>query len=542
MATATDTRPDYAALPGDPELARVLALPRHIDISEAEIEMYTRHLSRAGADVQLRQKQAEALRGLILLGGCFASMPTGEGKTLLTLLAATAVGAERPVLLLPAADRDKCVSEFRDYLADGWNVRLPQLLSYSEMSRLDREGKLAELRPDLIMLDEADVIRNIDGTGVGRRLRRYIANANPRPRVLVASGTLITDAILDYWEPLVWALQSGAPVPLDDTRATWWAGALDTHLDGVYRIEPGALESIPGGYHAWLRGTMGVVSGRGEQCPAAIELSIWAPPMPSALAALIARTAVSSRRPDGEPLTEWDLPDCLCMLAQGFYHVWDPMPPTWWLQPRRSWCAYERAVLDAQLPGFDTAQPIRDALDRGTGLQPPEADDGRRLLAAWRAVKDAFEPNPVPVWVDPSIMDAAATEAITNPGTVVWIKHVAPGLELARRGVPYYGEVTRPDLHTGGGSICAGMSHARGKNMQRVAHRNLFLHPMAKARRWEQAIARTHRPGQPHDTVTVKIIGTIPYHGEVLQRVYKGAHADTAASGVPHKLVLARWT
>lgn len=541
MSAAWDLGRAVACDPGDPELERVLALPRRVDASEHLVEAYSAYLSRPGAGVMLRQKQAEALAVMREVGGLFGSMPTGEGKTLVTQLLPTLLDSQRAVLLLPAADRDKCRTEFAEYLADGWNVRLPKLLSYQEMSRDDRAKRLEELAPDLIMLDEADVVRNLD-TGCGRRLRRYIERAPVRPRVAILSGTLITDALMDYWEPLVWALQARAPVPLDRERAEHWASALDSDLRGeLRRMHMGELATIPGGFHEWLRSTMGVVSGRGEQCPAAIELRAWMPPIPPALQRVIDEVTISSRRPDGEPVDEWELPDVLCMLAQGFYHVWDPMPPTWWLQPRRAWYAYERAVLEAHLEGFDTAQPIRDALDRGAGLQPPAAAEGRALLSAWRSVKDHFEPNPVPIWLDGSIMDAAAAHALSHPGTIVWTKHVAPGVELARRGLPYYGADSRPDQHRGGGSIVAGMSHARGKNLQRVAHRMLTLHPPATSRRWEQKIARLHRPGQAAPIVYVDVIGTIPYHGAVLERVLKQARADTEASGVAHKLVLASW-
>jgi hypothetical protein len=543
-----------AALPGDPDLARVLALPRHTDAPEELVEALSRHLSRPGSDVQLRVKQAELFRALYETGGAFGAMPTGEGKGLVTLLAPTLVDAQRPVLLLPAAERGKIQSEFAEYLSDGWNVRLPHLLSYQEMTRLDRENRLWELMPDLLELDEADVARNLD-RALGRRLRRYIEGKDPRPpeerarrpwvrpRVVILSGTLITDALLDYWEMCVWALRDGAPVPSDRDGAERWACALDRTLAGeLRRIDAGALASIPGGFHAWLRSTKGVVSGRGEVCPAEIVMSTWRPPLPPVLRDTIARTIASSRRPDGEPVDEWELPDVLCMLAQGFYHVWDPMPPTWWLQPRRTWYAYERAVLDAHVDGFDTAEPIRLALDNLERPQPPAANEGRQLLAAWRAVKDRFEPNPVPIWLDGSIMDAAAAHAHAHPGTIVWVKHVAPGIELARRGLPYYGADTRPDQHRTGGSIAAGMSHARGKNLQRVGHRALFLHPMATARRWEQAIAREHRPGQAAPIVYVDVMTTIDYHGEVMSRVLKQARADSEASGVPQKLTLARWT
>jgi hypothetical protein len=549
MHTAEDwsESADVACEIGDPDLVRVRALVQSDPAPPELIAALSTHLSRPGADVELRQKQTDALRDLFDLGGCVGSMPTGEGKTLVSLLAPTLLGAERPVLILPANCRDKTRTEFAEYLADGWHVRLPTLLSYSELSLQSRERKLLELQPDLIMLDEADEARNIDGTGFGRRIRRALATLSPRPRVAILSATLIGDDLLEYWELLLWALQDKAPVPLHKAAAERWASATNRVVKGeLRRKEPGALDTLPGGFHAWLRSRRGVVSGRGEICPSAIEITTWVPPISHELRQVINACAITSKRPDGERVTDWELPDLLCCLAQGFYQVWDPMPPRWWLDPRRSYLDFERAILDAQIEGFDTPAQIRDALDARPKRHIPElgndADLVRAALANWRAVKDRFKPNAVPVWITGEIMDAVATHAGSRAGQIVWVKHKAPGHELARRGLPYFGADTQPHQHTPGAPmVCSIKAHGRGKNLQ-AWWRALVMHPMAKARLWEQLISREHRPGQKADTIFVEVIAGVEYHGQVLERVLKQAQADSDASGVPHKMVLAKWT
>lgn len=537
----TSPAADFACEFGDPDLARVLGLSPSTPAAPEFVAALSRHLSRPGSDCELRQKQAEALRDLWERGGVFASMPTGEGKTLVTLLAATLLQAERPVLILPANVRDKTRTEFGEYLADGWHVRLPTLLSYSELSLQSRERKLLELAPDLVMLDEADEARNVDGTGFGRRIRRALATLSPRPRVGILSATLITDQLLDYWELLLWALRDGAPVPQHRAAAERWAAATDQTIRGeLRRREPGGLVAIPGGFHHHLRTRAGVVSGRGEVCPAAIEITTWVPPISPELRSTITTCGLLGKRPDGERVTEWELPDLLCCLSQGFYQVWDPMPPRWWLDPRRAYLEYERAVLDEQIEGFDTPSQVRDALDdRRRHPQPPAAHEARALLAAWRAVKDRFTPNSVPVWITGEIMDAVAAHAMV-PGQIVWAKHVAPGVELQRRGLPYFGADTAPHQHTPGAPMVCSMAHARGKNLQ-AWWRALVLHPMAKARKWEQLISREHRPGQKAETIFVEVIAGVEYHGQVLERVAREAKADSEASGVPNKIVIATW-
>lgn len=88
--------------------------------------------------------------------------------------------------------------------------------------------------------------------------------------------------------------------------------------------------------------------------------------------------------------------------------------------------------------------------------------------------------------------------------------------------------------------MCSIKAHGRGKNLQEW-HRSMVLHPLGTARRWEQLISREHRLGQAHPVVHVEIIAGIPYHGEVLERVWKQALADSDASGVPQKMLLAKW-
>jgi hypothetical protein len=261
--------------------------------------------------------------------------------------------------------------------------------------------------------------------------------------------------------------------------------------------------------------------------------------MPPKLKAIIDDVALTSMRPDGELLDEWELPECLCQLACGFYYVWDPMPPDWWLLPRRAWRAYERSVLDEHLPGFDSPSMIANALDHGGPLQPPAANLGRELLQAWRAVRDQFTPNPVPVWLDASIMTQAVERA--GAGCLIWTKYRAVGHLLEGLGVPYYGGGTNPRAAKGKTIAASIAAHGTGKNLQ-AWHRSLVLTPMANANAWEQLIGRTHRLGQRADTVHVDVLASIDYHGAVLGRVLAEARATSAASGFSHKLVDADWT
>jgi hypothetical protein len=543
----------------DPELARVLALPRHREPTPAEIEALSAHLRLREFDDDgernvLRPQQFSALRSLYEIGGLVAPMPVGAGKTLITLLAATLLGSRVPVLLLPASLKSKTVDDFAEYRKN-WRVRLPHMLSYTIMSHASHEFELERLAPDLLLADECDTIKR--DNSVTRRLRRYRL-AHPECVYAPMSGTLLGEKMMEYHHLLTWSLRTGAPVPLSPAEAERWASAIDNEVTSLRREAP---PMIPGGFHEWMRATPGIVSGQGVTCGASIRISPWSPPLPEVLTQTIERTMHSGMRPDGELLDEWGLPDCLSQLALGFYYVWDPMPPDWWLRPRRAWFAYVRAVLDEHLEGFDTQGQIEQALDRfdqiaggdfaiyphgahahrvATRMLPGGYEDAAKLLAAWRAVKKAFVPNPVPVWIDDTPLQQAVQHT-AGKGVLVWTPYIAAGVRLEELGLPYYHADLNPEHAKPGQTIALSQkAHHRGKNLQ-AWHRNLILKPAAKQEIHEQQIGRTHRSKQLAPTIYVEFLQTIEYHRDVLARVLSSARATTRASGVPHKLVLADW-
>jgi len=535
------------------ELERILALPRRAEPSPElvlalSVALRTRDVDDDGRPVLLWPGQVAALLELYDVGGLLAPMPVGSGKTLVTLLAATVLSMgrapiERPVLMLPATLRDKTAREFARYVRD-WRVRLPMLVGYEEMGRADRERRLVEYDPDLLILDEAHYVRSLD-SAVTRRVERFIVGCRAEHRACIVatlSGTLITTRIEDYQHHAVWALREHAPVPLQRSTAEQWGRALNRDTAGLGRIGLGDLEHIPLGYHAHLLGSRGVVSASGPDCTATLQIDRWRPATPPALVELIDATARSGMRPDGELLDEFDLPDCLCQLALGFFYQWDPMPPSWWLAPRRAWRAYARDVLDQRLDGYDSESQIVHALDAHatTHDPPPCPNEGRHALAAWRAVRDAFVPNPVPVWIDASVLVAAVAEA-GQTDTIVWTRFRAAGVLLEQLGVPYYGGGSDPESAEPGRTIaCSIAAHGTGRNLQ-AWHRALVLTPPANARAWEQLVGRLHRPGQHSDVVRYSVISTIDYHANVIDRVRAEASATSRASGHTQKLDLAHW-
>ena len=132
------------------ELSRILALPRRqMPDGEALAERLTRALKKEGGTMSLRPVQAIALYEAARVGGLFAPIPVGGGKTLLSLLLPTVLEAKRPLLLLPAALCGKTHAE-RQKLSTHWQIRDGvRIFSYERLSLMNSAKELHISRPDL---------------------------------------------------------------------------------------------------------------------------------------------------------------------------------------------------------------------------------------------------------------------------------------------------------------------------------------------------------------------------------------------------------
>ncbi len=107
-------------VPDSVELRRILALPKR-DWRDYNglVEHYTRELKTPAGTMTLKPVQAAALHELVTQRGLFAPIRVGGGKTLVSMLAPLVVGAQRPLLLIPANLRTKTLRDF-DTLAHHW--------------------------------------------------------------------------------------------------------------------------------------------------------------------------------------------------------------------------------------------------------------------------------------------------------------------------------------------------------------------------------------------------------------------------------------
>ena len=536
------------------ELTRVLNLPRRTWEHNAEAFAWdlSQAIKRPDGAMILRPIQAAALCDAATVGGLVAAIRVGDGKTLIGFLLAYVMRSRRPLLLTRANLIDKTKREMRE-LAAHWPIpNFIRIVSYDLLSRANHAKLLTDYQPDLIIADEGHRLKN-PKAAVTRRVARYMSEV-PQTAFVVMSGTITKRSLRDYAHLLVWALKpQNAPVPVSFSEIEDWSEVLDERPNkGERQVTPGALLSfctseerlerdqitaVRKAYQRRLTQTPGVIasSGQGVDCSLtiqAVEVSV-SRQVDEAFQVLRDTWTTPDGWPISDPMTLWRHAR---ELAMGFYYKWDPRPPDSWLQPRKAWAQMCRHILANNRRNLDSELQVLNAVDQG--LYP----DATPLLQAWRQVKPTFIPNTVPVWIDDSVIDAAAVWAAQAPG-IVWCEHVGFAERLAwKTNLAYYGREGkdrhgRPiESHPADQSLIASeASNAEGRNLQAWC-RNLLTSCPTSGIKIEQQLGRTHRPGQLADEVTADIFVTSVEHVLAFEQARRDARYQEQITGQPQKL------
>jgi len=319
-----------------------------------------------------------------------------------------------------------------------------------------------------------------------------------------------------------------------------WACALDAKVRPGERLRPGALEKfgtpVRDGFRRRLTETPGVVNTSGAFIECSLRIRPFDFDTPEKINRALHTVERTWETPSGIELMEAvDVWNTCRQLSMGFYYEWDPQPPKDWLAARKEWAKYVRHRLATNRSEIDTELQVR--------LEAEEKD--LPVWFKWKAVMDTFTPNPVARWMDKSLLEAAARWLEKEQG-IVWVEHIEVGRELAKvSGYPYFGGGARASkeilTHTGP-MICSMAAHSEGKNLQDRFHQNLVLTPPSTGKVWEQMMGRTHREGQPEDTVQVQVA----QHTEHLRQALRDAIEDSkyieTTQGSPQKLLYGDFT
>lgn len=145
--------------------------------------------------------------------------------------------------------------------------------------------------------------------------------------------------------------------------------------------------------------------------------------------------------------------------------------------------------------------------------------------ADWVAVKDRPQPPTVAVWLD-SFIYKPVFSWIRSIGEdkrgIIWYEHQAVGDHLAKHcDLPLYDPSKDPRNAVEQVIVASLPAHGDGKNLQAFS-RQLFTAMPSNGTTVEQAIGRSHRPGQKDDTVEVSWFG----HTEAMEKAFADAMAD----------------
>lgn len=540
------------------ELRRIERLPRRSWFEHADTlaDELTALLKTPQGTMRLRPIQAVALAEIGTVGGLFGPLRVGAGKTLITLLAPVVAFAERPLLLIPAALHGK-TNRDRLMLADHWLLPAEiAVASYEWLGRVQAAGALEDYSPDLIIADEVHRLKN-KRAAVTRRVKRYMSN-RPDTGFVGMSGTITKRSIKDFAHILHWThAPADAPVPRWHGDLELWSDALDERKGQTRRADPGALRVLCDededrlwdheprraarqAFRRRLVETPGVVATHETPIDASIRVRGVTPKTVSSdIEQAFADLRYRWITPDG-----WPIADALSMfrhareLALGFFYVWNPRPPADWLEARKAWCAYVRRRLRYS-KRLDSELQIRNSVER------EKPADGLALLRDWIEVRDTFEPNTEPRWIDESIVEFCAAWAKRNRG-IVWTEHTCFGERLGRVGrLSYYGrqgrdEAGRPiESHREGSPLVASIqSNSTGRNLQAWS-KNLITSMPANGLQTEQLFGRTHRDGQTADEVVFDVLVTCAEHVGSFWQAVRDSTFVQDSTGSPQKILVA---
>jgi hypothetical protein len=549
------------------ELERLRELPLESEVDGAQyVDQLTRMFSKhpEAPRMTLRPLQAamlvQAVRadGLVALAGC------GSGKTLTSLLLPLILGAERPLLILPASMRAQNLSDQREY-AEAWSLRPVEIMSYESISSPKQQAVLDEMQPDLIICDEAHYLRNLKSARV-RRIEAYLLKS--KARFCALSGTLVSRSLREYAHTLNWALKMWSPLPRSNALIEVWARVIeegdapqDQRAWVDERLPPGP--SLEDRFHHRLRGSRGVVISSDERVSASLVFERrkfkLSDNLKTSISRLLATQDVVSATHEivDEQTVDmmlrssalWSPQDAIysrvwAQRLMGCVYVWEwgnRAPDHEWVEARRGWGAAVRHVLDSGR--YDSEALLKRDLRAGRYTSPRIVE----ALSRWDAVADREPPNTEVVWVDESwVRDVVAWAHAQKQPPIIWVQLRAVAEKLKElSGFASYGsgaedaQKLNDARETAHPCIMSIAAHGTGKNLQ-AWENQIVAHPLSHPARWEQMVARTHRNGQTADSVRVHYYSHQLF-GRALRKARNDAQYIYETTGQEQRLIYADW-
>lgn len=542
------------------DLQRILKLPRRPPPTEAEEQELVTYMTalyrreRSGpcrchairpipipnpCVKTFRVAQAWSLLEIAIVRGLLGAIGVGHGKTLLDILAPLAMPDCKVALLLVKPNLvDQFIVEYElatehfrvpSLVVHGreWSRIVPgapvlHVMPYSRLSRKNATTFIDRLRPDFILSDEVQRLRDPQTATTSRVMRHF--EAHPNTRFAGWTGSLTDKSLNDYGHLSALALRFGSPLPLDPMVLSDWSRALDPSpfpapAGALFALcEPG--ESIASGYQRRLSETNGVIITKKAAIDAHLVITQRkSPPVPHVVKDAL-RMIRGYVRPDGEELVEaWEVARSAREAACGFFYRWiyprgeSEAIITRWFAARKAWNKELRNKLFTREEHLDSPLLCREAAIRAhtdttvEGLPNWHA----QCWPLWEKLKDTVKPETDAVWMDPYLAQDAADWGLSKRG-IIWYSYATFGAKI--------GEISGLPVHTGGPkaaqliarekgdrSIVASIkAHGTGRDgLQHLFKTQLVANPPSSATAWEQLLGRLHRIGQEADTVSAEV-------------------------------------
>lgn len=539
------------------DLGRILSLPRR-QLAELPVDEYKRMLnaiySYGGEGVGLLDPQAIALTEMRSQGGACCPIQVGGGKTLVTFLAPYALNSVRPILLLPAGLKDRTQDELLVYGRD-WKIpRFIRIETYQRLGRVD--GILEAYAPDLIICDEAHYLKD-PNSECTFQVERFMSD-NPATRMVALSGTITKRSLKDFAHILEWCLGKGSPLPLERGPLLEWAAAVDEKVNPMNRVQPGYLYSLlneeekqaytahpmvaaRSGIRRRLCETPGYVATNKAGIPGC-ELRVSTVEVKTNANTEWAMLMLRQEEvlPDGHQITDSaSLWRHAREIAVGFYRIWDPRPPDWWLDPRQDFARACRETTKYSKTYRKEGQ-IKQALRRG------DLPLLQNVWNAWQQVEERFVPNPSSVWLDDSVIDFCIEWGRTHKG-IIWTEQTPFAMRLAlKSGMPYYGQKgldvksqRQIESERGDRSVIASIkANGTGRNLQYAFDECLYTSMLPSGMWIEQSLGRFHRNGHKSDHVNAEVIVASVEHVLALDQAIVDCTYYKQTQGVDQKILM----